>query len=119
MKQINVPLEFQRGPRYFAAIGERRAAARAVFEAKESGADRASGARAGVSPGAAESAGAPQRQQHKEGAQPQQPAVAPVTAPEPQPQLEAQPMKAQPTEAREVPAEPRVAAAAEPHKRQA
>ena len=65
-KANNGSLVFWQGAPKAAAIGERRVAAHAVFDAKELGAGRDEGARAGVEQPGAESAGVQRQQLHDE-----------------------------------------------------
>ena len=99
------------------ASGEQRAAADAIFDEKDLGAGRDAGARAGVSMGATESAGGSrQKRQLLQQQQPTAPAAARTAGPAP---AEMAQMEARANDAQLACAEPRVAAAAEPHKRRA
>ena len=83
-RQKDASLVFWQGAANFAALGERRAAVVTVFEAKSSGAGRDEGARTGVAPGGAESAGVPPlAQQRKLVTQPAVQAAALAAAPPP------------------------------------
>ena len=100
----------------FTASGEQRAAAGAIFDEKDAGAGRDEGARSGVAEDDAESAGVRRQQMHDEQQQhPEGQTAALAAAPETSTaQMEMTENDEQPTSA-----EPRVAAAAAPHKRRA
>ena len=94
---------------------ERPAVGDAVFDAKDSAADRDAGVREAVSPGTADSAGAPlQSQQLLLQQQPEAGAEAPAPA-----AAEITPKAMTTNDEQPASAAPRVAAAAAPHKRQA
>ena len=117
-KAKSSPLVFWEAAAKPSALGKRHVTADAVFDAKDRDAGRDAGASASVSPGAAESAGAlPQRQQMlplQQQQQQAQQAAAPAAADPASTQTELAENDEQPTSV-----EPRVAAAAAPHKRQA
>ena len=101
------------------AFGERRAAARAIFEAKDSGADRAGHEHASVERIGADSARkrSPQAQQVSQAQEGT--AQGTVVAPGPEGQLAAQQMQQWTAQCEEQQMEPRGSAAAQPHKRRA
>ena len=104
-----------------AALGERREAAVTVYEAKSYGAGRDEGARTGVAPGGAESAGVPPLAQQQElVTQPEAQAAARAAAAPPteMAQMEHE-MEMLAYDEQPAGAAPRVAVAAEPHKRRA
>jgi len=116
-EQKSAPLDVWEGAAKFAALGERRAAADAVIVAKRSSAECDALGPAGVSTGAADNAGERRRQERRqELQQPEAQADTPAAVPAP---MEVQAVGQLGQDTQLPSAEPRVAAAAAPHKRRA